>query len=602
MKKTTVNRIRKITAMLMVLVMLSANATIFASAAEPAIPRELQPIFNIFESAFGDLRQIELTPEAQVLVLEDFDYLVYMILATIPTIGVAERLFDINLAEYFDLWRQIAVNNVPLPALGGELGLLDERWVDIPNDPRYIAADYMFTLVLGMLDFGLGSFAHMGVQPLMMYEFLIMVAAWFMDEYNIAMLEEFYGPDFRESADFNINAAMYEILTRPATTWLYGVSADDVDVEMTFDELFAEIGDRDPDNITTNILEEGRIAYFRIESFMNNPEYDFDTLLPFFAEIQDYEHLIIDIRGNFGGLAVYFPILASILTDEVLTFRHYEFFRLHPSTVVWFDNPTPIINSIGATLYGVAPAAQLVRAHNFPYFVRSDLTYLDYALIWDVVIEPFEYEGYTLAFGGEIWMLVDEMSVSASQQAALTAVATGFATVVGEPTSQISAVTYTFLSLPNSGILVRTDLGLTIDPYGRALEETGVVPNILNIPGKDALETVLYLLDVDAGIAAGIVDAVANEDTTVTTQEPTFVYDSFAMVRRVYHNGSWDYVNLRIAAYVHDAEVEWDAENNAVILTLADGTVHVLAVNGNGVVNLNGQIIIPLEDARAIFG
>ncbi|MCL2372262.1 MAG: S41 family peptidase [Defluviitaleaceae bacterium] len=592
--------VKRAVAIVMVLVMLSASANFSASAAQPEFPPEVQSILDIFDAAFGSFRQIEITPEAQALVLEDFDYLVYKILATIPTIGVAERLFEISLEEYFAMWRQVVVNNVPLPALGGELELLDSRWVDTPNDPRYIAADYTFSLMLGMLDLGLGSFAHLGVQPLMMYEILIMIAAWFMDEDNIAMLEELYGPDYRQSADHNINAALYEIITRPATAWLYGVRPEDLDLDMTFDELFFEIGDTAPDNITTKIIEEGRIAYFQIDSFMNSPEYDFETLLPFFEEIQYYEHLIIDLRGNLGGLAIYFPILASILANETLSFRHYEFFRAHPSTAVWFDNPNPIINSLGSTLYDVVPAAQLVQSHNFTHFARGDLAYLDYVLIWDVVIEPFEYEDYNLAFGGEIWMLVDEMSMSASQQAALTAVATGFATVVGEPTSQISAVTYTFLSLPNSGVLIRTDLGLTIDPQGRALEETGVIPDIANLPGMDALETLLYLLATDADIATIIAETTAVAPPITPVPEPVFAFDPFALVRRVYHNGSWEYVHLRIAAYAHDATVEWDGENNAVILTLADGTVRSLPMD-DYLINLDGTIILALEEARRVF-
>jgi len=71
--------------------------------------------------------------------------------------------------------------------------------------------------------------------------------------------------------------------------------------------------------ITTKILEEGRIAYLHIPSF-NPPALGrgvFDTqyrstFVDFYHKIQDYEHLIIDIRNNTGG-SLELPIMYIML-------------------------------------------------------------------------------------------------------------------------------------------------------------------------------------------------------------------------------------------------------------------------------------------------
>ena len=65
----------------------------------------------------------------------------------------------------------------------------------------------------------------------------------------------------------------------------------------------------DNPNINTRIIEEGRIAYLSIASFMNPPNAaERRQLFGFYSDIRDYEHLIIDLRLNGGGRADYFPL------------------------------------------------------------------------------------------------------------------------------------------------------------------------------------------------------------------------------------------------------------------------------------------------------
>jgi len=53
--------------------------------------------------------------------------------------------------------------------------------------------------------------------------------------------------------------------------------------------------------VETEIIEEGRIAYLKVANFANFNLNTMVELRSFYADIQEYEHLIIDIRDNQGG-------------------------------------------------------------------------------------------------------------------------------------------------------------------------------------------------------------------------------------------------------------------------------------------------------------
>jgi len=51
-----------------------------------------------------------------------------------------------------------------------------------------------------------------------------------------------------------------------------------------------------------------------------------------------------------------------------------------------------------------------------------------------------------------------------------------------------------YISLPNTGIVVRFGVAYYTDPTGRPLQGYGIQPHLPNRPGLDALETVLALI------------------------------------------------------------------------------------------------------------
>ena len=100
-------------------------------------------------------------------------------------------------------------------------------------------------------------------------------------------------------------------------------------------------------------------------------------------------------------------------------------------------------------------------------------------------------------------MLIDNGVASGAEWATLLFYQSDLATVVGESGGGHFAdpgLTTTFFSLPNTGIIIRYDVGYPVCRYtGRSLEE-GAVPHFFNRPGLTALETALALITEGAYI------------------------------------------------------------------------------------------------------
>jgi len=593
------NLIKKSIALVMVMLLFVSPITTLAQTAQT--------------QTISQFRMVELTPEAMEIALEDFDYLVEWILEVLPTMGVAERLFDIPMEYLLEWFRYTIVNNEPMISLFSEgvLGpdipfLMGERWASPPDDPRYLAAEYLFSSLLFNFAIGLGGLSHLQPMDLITLESTLFPIEWLI--YNAPRP----GEPYYEYWNLSMMRVHHRNFNTPSSRWFYGMDYMNHDMTMEEDDVMAELGWTMPDNITTEILVPGRVAYIGVESFMSNMIDDANILFPFYEEIQNYEHLIIDLRGNLGGLAASFPLnFVAMLIDEPLHFQTTEFFRSSPRTTEFYLNPVPLM--YGAELYRVMPADEFVRSRDLPYFPGEDLSYLDYVLVWDVFIPPFSD---AIPFRGDIWLLVDEWSASASQMAAVIA-QNGFATIVGEPTSPITGTIHTYISLPNTGILFRIDLGVTTDPYGRIFEETGVVPHILNMPGLDALDTVLAtigVLEVRIPSVPSLPEHGMVADTSHPRQSPgqTAQTDNFQVIPMPIIDGDTIdviiidgeiFVSLRDVATQLGYTVTWDEASRTAILSGEDTleSFIFIPVDLVGAIIVDGTTYIPFDLFMTLF-
>ena len=428
---------------------------------------------------------IHLTEEARDIVLEDFDYLTALLLENVPSQAVLERRLGLSLETVLAFMRDNIVLMEPIESLHFIIMGEDLPSTEIPTEVRELAAQYLATLLL-WLTFDLEGLGHLSPQTFDGYREAL--------EIHLAILHQMEIVDDRimvNDEDFGGLSSLpwlqrrVDAFSAEASLWFYGVDLADVD-------LYREVGDfgfREEGNVTTEIIEEGRIAHLHINNFMNNRAFDSEILFPFYEEIQDFEHLIIDLRGNGGGVRAYLDYIISMLIDEPIEASYHEFFMAGDLVHRELEEDETASDEDSVE---VLMASELIKEENLPHFNSTDLALLHYAVTWPLDFEPREDN---IPFSGEIWLLVDGGSASLSELMAMVAIYSGFATVVGEPTAGITPATHVYISLPNTGIVYRMDIGYIVDAQGRSLEEYGVTPDIVIDSGSDALEVVLGLIN-----------------------------------------------------------------------------------------------------------
>ena len=167
-------------------------------------------------------------------------------------------------------------------------------------------------------------------------------------------------------------------------------------------------------------IEVKRLAdgtgYLRFSGFVTAV---LDSVLAALDDLRDAPALIIDLRGNPGGVFPVRKTIASHLVGEPKLFVRYQ------------------------------------------QRDRLEEAYLD------PVPDPYQ---------GEVVILVDELSASSSEEFAGSLQALGRATIVGSQTPG-RCLTVNIAPLPNSGLLLYP-FGQSLTPDGRVLEDNGVVPDI----------------------------------------------------------------------------------------------------------------------------
>jgi len=409
------------------------------------------------------------------MMLEDLDYLAEFMLENAPTLGVFERRFGIAMEDAFADMRY------------GIYNLEVSDHISTEEQDREAAANNLYRLLVWFEE-QVERMGHFG--PVWSGTYINLLETALARENQSEIIDNRVTIDGEDFGDASRLQGWIDVYAADATLWFYDVELDDLDLYQDLSVVGWEI----EGNVTTEIIEEDRIAYFSIGSFASIATLDSEILFPFFEEVQGFEHLIIDLRGNTGGFPIYFEqYVMAMLIDSPVEVRFNEFSTsgaaAREEAELSLDWP---ITGRTTSADEILLAADFVNEQSFPYFNEADLEILTYVIPWLVEVEPREDN---IPFAGEIWLLVDHMSGSASEFAAMKSIYSGFATVVGVPTRRVTPVQTTHVSLPNTGILFRVDVGYIIDDLGRSLEEYGVTPDIVIELGSDALDVVLDLIE-----------------------------------------------------------------------------------------------------------
>jgi hypothetical protein len=177
-------------------------------------------------------------------------------------------------------------------------------------------------------------------------------------------------------------------------------------------------------------------------------------------------NLIFNLSGNSGGNTEYWinhivaPNIVAPLSSEILLFSRDSDVVLN--YINFWTNNSLEMRPFDKELFNVLNP--------------DDLIDIDLYSVVTITIEPENV--VAAAFEGDIYVIIDEWGFSATDAFANFVYQTGFATLVGNPTSGagIGMMPISF-SLPSSGLLARMDVFYGVNPDGSANQERGTQPH-----------------------------------------------------------------------------------------------------------------------------
>jgi len=236
-----------------------------------------------------------------------------------------------------------------------------------------------------------------------------------------------------------------------------------VSFDVSMDYEYSGIFNYPSEWLTTKIWPRKKIAYIRFKNFEldNVDEQRSEFLLAFYKQVKDFDHLIIDVRGNSGGWKqIWQDNIIAPLIKKKTTSKMYVGYR-KGAYVNLFRQKAEVDKIVTKEGFNHLP----------PEVLTDDFTIYDYT----INVEPANL----FDFNAKISVLIDNFTWSAAAAFALYCKETRFATLYGTATKGEAVSSGTiFYVLPNSKIAIRFNPCLGIDYSGSACEEVKVQPDV----------------------------------------------------------------------------------------------------------------------------
>ncbi len=226
--------------------------------------------------------------------------------------------------------------------------------------------------------------------------------------------------------------------------------------------------------LDTKVLIDSELAYMKIKAMSHyHIDQDYDKIKSFLKDVEDYDKLIIDIRGNSGGSDDYWKNIVELLIDDVYSAEYYSFFKQTSKST---NDPFKV-----PSLTTIKDLDEKVL-EQLPEEIKTDFNFYKTNL---VQIDP---EG-DINFKGKVYLLVDEEVVSSSEKFAAFAKDTGFATLVGDTTGGgMAFADIPIANVPVGGYIISYSRELVLNSDYTINMETKTIPHILiddHIPNND---------------------------------------------------------------------------------------------------------------------
>lgn len=256
-------------------------------------------------------------------------------------------------------------------------------------------------------------------------------------------------------------------------------------------------------NVVTDIPIEGKVARLSVDMMGPNMQQDpdfyaalEDRIFDFYDRIAGFGHLVFDVRGNPGGFTPFVErMLVGPHLSEPVQLTGFAFF---PGEAAGEHVRCCTDTFYPERIYPRMDIGEMVGKGMLP-----DLDPEDAAVLGSGAFNhwmTFSPTARRSPFRGNIWILVDEGTGSASEVFSILARQAGIARIVGERSrgnysKSRGQGSLFFIDLPNTGIVVTWDPVYFTDSRGRHAHEHHVVPDHFNRPGMNALETVLAIIE-----------------------------------------------------------------------------------------------------------
>ena len=232
--------------------------------------------------------------------------------------------------------------------------------------------------------------------------------------------------------------------------------------------------------IETQIWENKNASYIFIKNFVSqslNPY--MDEILNFYHQIENFNYLIIDIRGNPGGnYASWINTIVKPLIKSQTIFESYLVYRTDEYSDA-FRESMGITSQVAKTSFSYLP----------PEIYTDEFKIFDYRHI----ITPTN----EVNFEGEIILLTDNVVYSAAEAFTLFCKQSGFATIYGTRSGGDGIMEFpTYYTLPNSKLVICISSALGLDHTGHANEEVRTQPDFCYESSfNNHTELIDYVLD-----------------------------------------------------------------------------------------------------------
>jgi C-terminal processing protease CtpA/Prc len=212
--------------------------------------------------------------------------------------------------------------------------------------------------------------------------------------------------------------------------------------------------------VVTTKYESDSVGYLYIGSFGGGMDAYYEQVMAFYSEIEDYDHLIVDIRGNNGGFySVWINGIVQPLLQETVVYNQYLGYRT--SDYATQTQAYMLTEIVPKSDFSYLPPEAKTNAYNIH---RNYMTFT-----------PTDDFNFT----GTISVLMDNFVFSASEGFVNFCKETGFATLYGTASGGDGLMVRPFnFVLPNSKLVINSASALGLDSTGHVNEEVRTQPDV----------------------------------------------------------------------------------------------------------------------------